>query len=369
MNGPSLPAMSSQPATPVGRRRLRAWALAAAACAALGASGTAVADDSCYHYDLQNTRVPNMTGVSGDYSGPAGIRITRFQVMRWNPATRRWVDESANWVQRTTSPAAGSLHQEITPNAANPPAAVGTGTWLKYVRCFNTNDVGFGREDRRYAGGAGFVSAFKSSTGDSGIAIAAHVDSGAIFGGSSGQVIADLGLTVPADTWAYLYQVNVDEDSGPVTTLSVDHASSFFGFTQLAGSHDGSLAYGYHTDDSMSEPGGGVPGLGVATFDALGGEGIDALSWSLDGHSALAAFSGLEAGTSSNILVAFSHNAPGPLTDFSAHMGDGASLSSALALAPVAEPQMLLLAGLALGLVGVRGSRRRSTAPRQLDPA
>jgi hypothetical protein len=264
------------------------------------------------YYEAQNGENKNMTGWSKEVTLSKGKKPTSFKVLRWDGS--KWVDETDHW-KGTIAPVKGhdgTFGIKIKENSDNPPAPVVKGTRLRICVTYDTSagDVGSVHgDDREYEKPKDGKHGLKRSRNDAGDSFLAEIDSAVYFGGSTGVSVPGLGLTVPADTYAYLYQVN-SLSAPAITSLHISTTGDMTGLTVLRGPHDGTREFGFITTDPNAPPGSGAKDLGVAVLDTLGAGGQQPASWTTSSRLAEATFNSLSGNASSVILVGFSKDAP-----------------------------------------------------------
>ena len=270
-------------------------------------------------YREENTTNNPLQSYGRDFSLPANGSIIGWSAHRYDPVTKKYLDESASWSGTITQNPAGTWHVEITNDTAPP---VGKGVKMKF-------DVKYDVPDQ---GGIGHLRGIKRKYGENpdpkkdqgkgehkggGIPAlpAAGVDGAVHRGGPSGSNLIGLGINIPPNQYAYLYQVNVRAGSPNVTSLRLPSvANRFTSLFQKSFSHNGAIDSTYFeiSDTVTTGPGVFDPTASVAVFETAGGPGVSATSWGAEGADVYARFSGLSAGQSSNILVGISPYPPDP---------------------------------------------------------
>ncbi len=254
---------------------------------------------------------------SMDFSLPAKRRPTRYSVRRWNG--KKWVDESWDWKGKCTRIKAGSFHVNIENNKADD---VPYCTNLLFDVRFNTDDIGYSGANLKYKPDPFPKNAVKKAICRDPGNFTVEIDNAVFYGGESGQYISELNVNVPAETYAYLYQINVVDINGPPNPIVEfrisdvndpynfpDVEEGLFGPQVLGNSHDGQVTWFYESDPN-NDPNTGTQAISVADFNGLGAPGVTPIYWGPQGDDYVAYFTGLSEGQKSNILIAYSKMGP-----------------------------------------------------------
>jgi hypothetical protein len=268
-------------------------------------------------WNVHNHSKNDLVKWSMDFSLPAKKRPTHYSVRRWDGS--KWVDESWDWKGKCTRVKAGSFHVNIENNKA---AAVPYCTHLKFDVTFNTDDIGYSGANLKYKPDPCPRNAVKKAICEDPGNFKVEIDNAVFYGGSSGQYISQLGINVPADTYAYLYQINNIGGLNPITEFRIFDVNDPYGYPDvneglfdpciLDATHDGQVTVFYKCNVN-DDPNTGTAAISVADFNGLGPAGVDPNYWgpdSIDGNDYVATFTGLYAGQKSNILIAFSKMGP-----------------------------------------------------------
>lgn len=327
------------------------------------------------YFDVKNSENKEMTGWGKDFTLPANQHVTGVSAHRYNPITKKYVDESASWSGSGTENPAGTWHVTITNQTAPP---VGQGVKMIFDVQFDTNSTGIVRGDyRTYAVDPVPKKGQKKGVNKGGgvpALPAGGLDSGLYYGGPSGSSVPGLGITIPPNTYAYVYQVFVRPGSPNVTYFRLPAvASRFSSFVQKSFSHNGAIDSTFISEgDTIPAAQGVFDSSSVAVFNSSGGAGVSALSWGAEGADVYARFTGLSGGQTSNVLVGMSLFPPDNVgTSDNAFLGTASTSDGDRILAPtiptlVTVPVMAwwgkLLTALLLLLTGVYMLRSRKRA-------
>jgi len=316
-----------------------------------------------------NPTTKNLTDVSNDFTGSAGVQIASIQVFRivpTNPPGQQAVDDTANWSTTTSTPKAGQARFEASRVAGAPPVPPGSDIRFRITFNQDASNIGVVRgADKQYAqagGGGGFNGggAFANVVNSLPGAFSGRIDQAVFDGGATGRLIPALGLTIPANQFAYLYQITDTSGPNAITSLQLTGVGSFTNFTVLPGTQIGTPDVLSLVPDENS-PGPGVPFNTLALFDSLGPSGVSPLSWALSGDIGLAFFPAILPGQSSDILVAFSAFPPASTNQLNAFASDGANVvDGTLWARAVPEPGTFLLLGSGIiATIALRKTLRR----------
>jgi hypothetical protein len=261
---------------------------------------------------VENSCDSDMLAWDKTFTLPKDGRIIKTSAHRWNPNTRQWVDESTSWTGTVTQNPAGTWHVTMVNDEGAP---VGKGVIMGFDVKFNTNSTGVVRGDSRIyvelpVGPKRGQKEAEHKGGGAPPAPVGKLDSGVFYGGSSGSSVPGLGLTVPPNTYAYVYQIFVRPGSPNVTYFQLPSvANRFSSFVQKSFTHNGAVDSSFLSvgDEPFPDPKTGVfDSSSVAVFESAGGAGVPALSWGPEGSDVYARFTGLSGGQSSNVLVGMS---------------------------------------------------------------
>lgn len=266
-------------------------------------------------FKVHNHSRNNLVKWSMDFRFAAGKGPVDFNVTRLDKKTKQYVNEKAGWKWNDPKIKEGKYHVEITINGA---AAVPKCTWMKftvYFNCDHTSD-GYNGCNLEYAPEPCPKKAVKKAEVEDTGNFVTEIDNAVFYGGDSGRFVPELNLNVPADTYAYLYQVNNTEGPNSIIEFRIpdindpydypDIEEGLFNPYVMTTTHDGQATVIYESNDANSE----TPAISVADFNGLGAAGINPIYWGPQGNDYVAYFTGLQPGQSSNILVAYSMMGP-----------------------------------------------------------
>ena len=217
------------------------------------------------------------------------------------------------------------------------------GTTLRFCVTFNTNDVGASQtSDFKHppAVKPRAAQSIDRLPGGPKFLVDATIDNAVFAGGATGLTLSELGIAVPANEFAYLYQLNNMTGQTPLTEFRIYDSAPFSSLIALSFSHDAAsspilLGEGFDLD-----PDSGVVDSLFPVFEGPGASGFLPVSWAVSGGDIVASFAGLAPGQSSGILVGFSSFAPGLGT---VSITDGTNAVTNALFRPVPEPPTLLL--------------------------
>jgi len=270
-----------------------------------------------------------------------------YSAKRYNPETEEYEDETDLW-DVSEKKGAGEWDLLWTPKEGTPPVTKGTKMIFDVKYASNPTGNGYSGSVRKYApnpcpkkGTKKSVDKKEGQLNSSQVpqaAFLATLDCVVYYGGTTGRSVPGLSLNVPANMYAYLYQVNALQGPGTIVHMRLAGSASYFSsFSQMGTSHDGAI------DTVFTGP--TLPPTTLdphcsAVFETAGSPGVTATSWGAEGGDVYARFSGLTPGQSSNMLVAMSSQGPGmPQTGFNAYVADASGeVGNLLWTPPEAQP-------------------------------
>ena len=302
--------------------------VAAAMLVSLFATSSQAVDEVNIHFTNKsdNDLVAYGTHVTFDANNPP----IGYSAKRWNPTTKEWVDESNLW-DVTEKKAAGEWDLLWTPKEGTPPVTKGTKMIFDVKYAHDPTGNGYSGSVKKYAPNPCPKKGTKksvdkkegqqSSSQSPQAPFLATLDCVVYYGGTTGRSVPGLNLNVPANMYAYLYQVNALQGPGTIVHMRLTGCAPYFSsFSQMGTSHNGaidSLFIGPTIPPTALDP------HSPAVFETAGSPGVAATSWGVEGANVFARFTGLTPGQSSNILVAMSSQGPGlPQTGFNAYVAD-----------------------------------------------
>ncbi len=312
-----------------------------------------VAQAATRSFKFKNGKDKNLIGFSKTFDLMSNESMSNdTTVHRWDSNQQKWVEESG-WTSKATQKPPGTWTLQVDIDGAAP---VPKDTKLKYTVTTSTDTPGIWRgtdrkyppdeDDKKEKGVRGYNPwpADPKFPGEAGTIHTASVDSLVHF--ADGARSSVLGVTIPANHYAYFYQLN-SESGAELSELQIYFTGMVTDSGVLSFPHNGELEFDYWIDeDDFTEdldPDDPIwlinPPQPVALMEELGVvPGVDVL-WTIDDGFARGVVSSLSPGQSSNIVYLISLDPP-VRDGLQAHVTDLAShVSVSMAWAPFqAEP-------------------------------
>ena len=209
-----------------------------------------------FGFKFTNSKDANLIGFSKTFSLMAGQRMkATTRVWRWNPATNKWVEETAGWKPTVTQKPRGTWTVQVDINGA---AAVPKGTKLGYTVDVTTQTPGIVRgTDRKYPAppgnnvvgakekvvrGHGAVPASFEDLYNTGLKHRGSVDS-VVF--PAGEIpVSRFGIVIPPYHYGYFYQLNSETWNG-LAGFQIHFSGNVVSSGALPSCHNGEVENDY----------------------------------------------------------------------------------------------------------------------------